>query len=123
MVDTTIIYEINDTGDTGEINDTVENCENGENGENDVKKTRGRPKKIKTPEELEQDRIKRNEYYNKYHKDRCERDPVYKENYRLKLNQRIKRYAERNKEKFKLEREELLMKSKLYDEMLIKMSL
>jgi len=111
MVDTTIIYE---------INDTVENCEN---GENDVKKTRGRPKKIKTPEELEQDRIKRNEYYNKYHKDRCERDPVYKENYRLKLNQRIKRYAERNKEKFKLEREELLMKSKLYDEMLTKMSL
>ena len=100
MVDTTIINEINDI----------------------VKKTRGRPKKIKTPEELEQDRIKRNDYQNKYHKARCERDPEYAENYRLKLNQRTKRYAERNKEKIKLYNQELLRKSKLYDEIVKNMS-
>jgi hypothetical protein len=100
MVDTTIINEINDI----------------------VKKTRGRPKKIKTPEELEQDRIKRNEYHNKYHKERCDRDPEYAENYRLKLNQRTKRYAERNKEKYKLIKEELVRKSKLYDEIVKNMS-
>ena len=100
MVDTTIINEINDI----------------------VKKTRGRPKKIKKPEELEQDRIKRNDYQNKYHKARCEKDPEYAENYRLKLNQRTKRYAERNKEKYKLIKEELLRKSKLYDEIVKNMS-
>lgn len=103
MVDTTIIYEINETNEI-------------------VKKTRGRPKKIKTPEELEQDRIKRNEYHNKYHKERCERDPEYAENYRLKLNQRTKRYAERNKEKIKLYNQELVRKSKLYDEIVKNMS-
>ena len=86
-------------------------------------KQRGRPKKIKTPEELDEDRKKRNEYHNTYHKQRCERDPEYAENYRLKLNLRIKRYAERNKEKFKMMREELIRKSKLYDEIVKNMSL
>ena len=86
-------------------------------------KKRGRPKKIKTPEELEEDRKKKNEYQNKYHKERCERDPEYAENYRIKLNQRTKRYAERNKENFKMMREELIRKSKLYDEIVKNMSL
>ena len=86
-------------------------------------KQRGRPKKIKTPEELDEDRKKRNEYHNTYHKQRCERDPEYAENYRLKLNLRTKRYAERNKEKNKMKREEILKKSKLYDEMVKNVSL
>lgn len=81
-------------------------------------KKRGRPKKVKTPEELEEDRKKRNEYQNKYHKERCERDPEYAENYRLKLNQRIKKYAERNKEKIKVMHQEIYRKSKLYDEIM-----
>jgi len=85
-------------------------------------KKRGRPKKIKSAEDLEEDRKKKNEYQNKYHKERCERDPEYAENYRLKLNQRIKRYAERNKEKIKVMREELIRKSKLYDEIVKNMS-
>ena len=80
-------------------------------------KKQGRAKKIKTPEQLEEDRKKRNDYHNKYHKERCERDPEYAENYRLKLNERTKRYAERNKEKIKMMREELIRKSKLYDEL------
>lgn len=87
------------------------------------KKQRGRPKKIKTEEDLEQDRIKRNEYQNNYHKQRCERDPEYAENYRLKLNQRVKRYAERNKEKIKVMHQEIYKKSKLYDEIVKNMSL
>ena len=61
-------------------------------------KQRGRPKKIKTPEELEEDRKKKNEYHNRYHKERCERDPKYAEKY----NQRTKRYAKRNEEKIKM---------------------
>ena len=100
MVDSTLIMEINEN----------------------VKKTRGRPKKYKTPEDLEKDRIKRNEYHNNYHKTRCEIDPVYAENYRLKMNERIKRYAERNKEKIKLKNQELVRKSKLYDEIVENMS-
>lgn len=86
-------------------------------------KQRGRPKKIKTPEELEEDRKKKNEYQNKYHKERCERDPEYAENYRLKLNERTKRYAQRNREKMKLIHQEIYRKSKLYDEIVKNMSL
>ena len=86
-------------------------------------KQRGRPKNNKTPEELEEYKKKRNEYQIKYHKERCERDPEYAENYRIKLNLRTKRYAERNKEEIKMKREEILRKSKLYDEMLKNVSL
>jgi len=85
-------------------------------------KQRGRPKKNKTPEELEEDRKKKNEYQNRYHKERCERDPEYAENYRLKLNERIKRYAQRNKEKIKMIHQEIYRKSKLYDEIVKNMS-
>ena len=95
MVDSTLIMEINEN----------------------VTKTRGRPKKYKTPEDLEKDRIKRNQYQVNYHKTRSEIDPVYAENYRLRMNERTKRYAERNKEKNKLKNQELVMKSKLYDEL------
>ena len=87
------------------------------------KKQRGRPKKVKTDEELEEDRKKKNQYQNKYHKERCERDPEYAQNYRLKLNQRVKRYAERNKEKINMYHKEIYKKSKLYDEMVKNMSL
>jgi len=85
-------------------------------------KQRERPKKNKTPEELEEDRKKKNEYQNRYHKERCERDPEYAENYRLKLNERIKRYAQRNKEKIKMIHQEIYRKSKLYDEIVKNMS-
>ena len=87
-----------------------------------VTKKQGRAKKVKTEEELEQDRLKRNEYHNKYHRERCERDPEYAENYRLKLNQRTKRYAERNKEKIRLIHQEYHRKAKLYDELVKKMN-
>jgi len=87
------------------------------------KKQRGRPKKVKTDEELEEDRKKKNQYQNKYHKERCERDPEYAQNYRLKLNERTKRYAQRNKEKNKLIHQEIYRKSKLYDEIVKNMSL
>ena len=86
-------------------------------------KKRGRPKKIKSAEDLEEDRKKKNEYQNKYHKERCERDPEYAENYRLKLNERTKRYAQRNKEKNELIHQEIYRKSKLYDEIVKNMSL
>ena len=71
-------------------------------------KQRRRPKKNKTPEEIEQDRLKKNDYHNNYHKMRKQRD---------------QEYAERNKEKNKIKREEILRKSKLYDEMLKNVSL
>ena len=89
----------------------------------DEPKKRGRPKKIKSAEDLEEDRKKKNEYQNRYHKERCERDPEYAENYRLKLNQRTKRYAQRNKEKIKMIYQEIYRKSKLYDEIVKNMSL
>jgi|DEB0MinimDraft_6_1074348.scaffolds.fasta_scaffold02882_5 hypothetical protein len=91
------------------------------------KKQRGRPKKVKTAEDLEEDRKKKNEYQNKYHKERCERDKEYAENYRLKLNQRTRNYAKRNREKMNmyhnLYQQEIYRKSKLYDEIMKNMSL
>lgn len=84
--------------------------------------TRGRPKINKSLEDLENDRIKRNEYQKNYHKKRCETDPEYAEKYRLQLNIRTKRYKEKNKEVLKMKRDEITMKAKLYDEMMKNMS-
>lgn len=87
------------------------------------KKQRGRPKIVKTEEDLEQDRIKRNLYHKNYHIERCEKDPEYAENYRLRLNQRVKKYAQKNREKINMYQQEIYRKAKLYDEMVKNMSL
>lgn len=79
-------------------------------------KCRGRPKKIKTPEEIEQDKIKHRDYYRNYYKERSQRDPEYAERYRQQLNVRSKRYHENHKEKLKQQRDEITRKAKLYDE-------
>lgn len=86
-------------------------------------KRRGRPKKIKTPEEIEQEKQKHREYYRNYYKERIERDPEYAERYRTQINIRTKRYAEKNKERLKQERDEMLKKSKLYDELIAKLKI
>ena len=85
-------------------------------------KTRGRPKKNKTPEEIEQDRLKKNDYHNNYHKMRKQRDLEYAEKSRRQINDRVKRYCENNKEIIKMKRDEILRKSKLYDEVIKSMT-
>ena len=85
-------------------------------------KKRGRPKKIKTPEELEEDRKKKNDYHNNYHKMRKQRDQEYAEKSRRQINDRVKRYCENNKEIIKMKRDEILRKSKLYDEIIKSMT-
>ena len=85
-------------------------------------KTRGRPKKNKTPEEIEQDRLKKNDYHNNYHKMRKQRDQEYAEKSRRQINDRVKRYCENNKEIIKMKRDEILRKSKLYDEVIKSMT-
>ena len=85
-------------------------------------KTRGRPKKNKTPEEIEQDRLKKNDYHNNYHKMRKQRDLEYAEKSRRQINDRVKRYCENNKEIIKMKRDEILRKSKLYDEIIKSMT-
>ena len=87
-----------------------------------IGKTRGRPKKIKTPEEIEQDRLKKNDYHNNYHKMRKQRDQEYAEKSRRQINDRVKRYCENNKEIIKMKRDEILRKSKLYDEIIKSMT-
>ena len=99
MVDTTIIDEISD-----------------------IIKKRGRPKKIKTVEELEEDRLKKNNYHNNYHKNRCEKDAEYAQKTRNQNNARVKRYTDKNKETIKMKRDEIVRKSELYDEVLKSMS-
>ena len=105
MVDTTLIYEMK-----------TEHESNPENESNLVKK-KGRPKKIKTPEEIEQDRIKHREYYRNYYKERLEKDPEFAERYRQQLNVRTKRYYHKHKEELKSKYEDMLKKCKLYDEL------
>ena len=85
-------------------------------------KTRGRPKKNKTPEEIEQDRLKKNDYHNNYHKMRKQRDLEYAEKSRRQINDRVKRYCENNKEIIKMKRDEISRKSKLYDEIIKSMT-
>lgn len=106
MVDSTLIYEMKT-----EINPES-------SPEPETKPRRGRPKKVKTPEEIEQDRIKYNEYSNNYQKQRIKNDPAFAEKYRAQLNVRCKRYAEKNKEILKQKRDETVRKSKLYDELI-----
>jgi len=86
MVDTTLIYEMK----------TEINPESSPEPEsNPVKRTRGRPKKIKTPEEIEQDRIKHNEYFRNYYKERSAKDPEFLEHTRkLSREHKAKRFAE-----------------------------
>lgn len=108
MVDSTLIYEMN----------PVTPPENAEN-QNPKPKGRGRPKKYKTPEEIEDDKNKHREYYRNYYKERSARDPEFAEKYRTQLNIRTKRYAEKNKERLKKERDEMVLKSKLYDEIML----
>ena len=85
-------------------------------------KKRGRPKKNKTPEEIEQHRLKKNDYHNNYHKMRKQRDQEYAEKSRRQINDRVKRYCENNKEIIKMKRDEILRKSKLYDEIIKSMT-
>ena len=87
-----------------------------------IGKTRGGPKKIKTPEEIEQDRLKKNDYHNNYHKMRKQRDQEYAEKSRRQINDRVKTYCENNKEIIKMKRDEILRKSKLYDEVIKSMT-
>mgnify|MGYP003640463081 CR=1 FL=1 len=94
MVDSTIIDEVKDM----------------------VKKTRGRPKKIKTPEEIEEDRLKKNNYHSNYHKMRCLNDEIYVDKCRMQTKERVKRYTEKNKDLLKIKRDEIVKKAKLYDE-------
>ena len=87
-----------------------------------IQKTRGRPKKNKTPEEIEQERLKKNDYHKNYHKMRSERDPEYAEKTRIQIKDRVKRYSENNKETIKMKRDEIVRKSKLYDEVIKSMT-
>ena len=111
MVDSTLMYEINNV-----------NPESSPEPEVNPKKTRGRPKKVKTPEEIEQDKQKHREYYRNYYKERSAKDPEYAERYRTQLNVRTKRYAQRNRDRLKQEHEELVRKSKLFDEIVKNLS-
>jgi len=89
-------------------------------------KCRGRPKVIKTEEEIQEQKRKQkerhNEYHRNYYKQRSLIDPEYKERYRQQLNERTKRYYHRTKDKNKEEKEELIQKAKLYDELVAKLN-
>ena len=106
MVDTTLIYEMK-----------TESNPEPEPESSPVKKTRGRPKKIKTPEEIEEDRKKHREYYRNYYKERLVKDPEFAERYKQQLNVRTKRYYHKDKEELKSKYEDMLKKCKLYDEL------
>ena len=111
MVDSTLMYEINNV-----------NPESSPEPEVNPKKTRGRPKKVKTPEEIEQDRIKYNEYQKNYLKQRIENDPEFAEKSRIQHRIRSRRYVEKNRDRLKQERDELVRKSKLFDEIVKNLS-
>lgn len=83
----------------------------------EYKKQRGRPKKIKTEEEINQEKEKKREYHRNYYKERSLIDPEYAERYKKQVNIRTKRFYHNNKERLFNEKEELLRKSKLYDEL------
>ena len=112
MVDTTLIYEMKPENPV-----TPD-----ENIENPKPRGRGRPKKVKTPEEIEQDRIKYNEYQKNYLKQRIENDPEFAEKSRIQHRIRSRRYVEKNRDRLKQERDELVRKSKLFDEIVKNLS-
>ena len=66
--------------------------------------------------------LKKNDYHNNYHKMRKQRDLEYAEKSRRQINDRVKRYCENNKEIIKMKRDEILRKSKLYDEVIKSMT-
>ena len=53
---------------------------------------------------------------------RKQRDQEYAEKSRRQINDRVKRYCENNKEIIKMKRDEILRKSKLYDEIIKSMT-
>jgi hypothetical protein len=112
MVDTTLIYEMK----------TEINPESSPEPESNPVKKRGRPKKIKTPEEIEHDKQKHREYYRNYYKERSAKDPEFAEKYRSQLLVRTKRYYNNHKEEFKSKYEDMVRKSKLYDELVKNLS-
>lgn len=79
-------------------------------------KCKGRPKKVKTEEEIEADKLRKREYSRNYYKERSARDPVFAEKYRNQSYIRNKRYQEKHKEMIKEKRDEINRKAKLYDE-------